>query len=94
MSQVEWFWFYLSNNTDKSTRLTQKDLSDLLLPNPEFISVGQGNIVNMSYVKELTANSFILNNGVKIPIPKRKLKTIKNAYAKYCFELSIKEISN
>lgn len=86
-------WFYLSSNKDKTARLTQKEVAEMLLPNPEFISVGQGTIVNLSYVKELTGSSLILSNGTVIHIPKRNYKSVKNSYARYCFESSIKEIS-
>lgn len=85
-------FFYLADNSTKSVRLTQNDVISLLLPNPDFISVGQGTIVNLSYVKEISKGTLILTNGTTIHIPKRRYKEIKNYYARHCFKSSIKEV--
>ena len=83
-------YFYLSDSSTKTVRLTQNDVISLLIPNSDFISVGQGTIVNLSYVKEISKGTLILHNGTIIPIPRRRYKEIKDHYARHCFESSIR----
>ena len=85
-------YFYLSDSSTKTVRLTQNDVISLLIPNSDFISVGQGTIVNLSYVKEISKGTLILHNGTIIPIPRRRYKEIKDHYARHCFESSIREM--
>ena len=85
-------YFYLADSSAKSVRMTQNDVMSLLLPDPDFISVGQGTIVNLAYVKEISKGTMTLSDGTTIHIPKRRYKEIKEYYARHCFESSIKEV--
>ena len=83
--------FYLLDGTSKTVRLTQKEVESLLIPNPEFIIVGQGAVVNLCYVQGVSKKNLIISNGDVLPIPKRKYTEIKDVYTNYCFEMAIRE---
>ena len=48
--------------------------------------------MNFNEVARQDNDIFIMSNETKIPISRRKLKDVRNAYIKYCFEKMRKEI--
>ena len=59
------------------------DVADRLLKHSNFLSSYKNCIVNMDRIKEVTSDSFVLDNDEIISIPKRRLKEIKNKYNNY-----------
>lgn len=60
------------------------DVADKLLKHDNFLRSYKNCIVNMDRIISVTGDSFILDNGESISIPKRRLKEIKKYYDDYC----------
>lgn len=59
------------------------DVADRLLKHQNFLRSYKNCIVNMDRIRAVTGDSFILDNGESISIPKRRLKEIKKNYDNY-----------
>jgi len=59
---------------------------DPLLDDSRFIECYKGIVLNMEHIKRQTDDDFILKNGEKIPISKRKKKDFIRIYTEYTFE--------
>ncbi|MBR3994489.1 MAG: LytTR family transcriptional regulator DNA-binding domain-containing protein [Clostridia bacterium] len=60
------------------------DVADRLLKHGNFLRSYKNCIVNMDRIVNVTVDSFIMDNGESISIPKRRLKEIKKYYDDYC----------
>jgi DNA-binding LytR/AlgR family response regulator len=54
-----------------------------LLSDSRFLRPHKSFIINMAWVEEVTANSFIVKHGYEIPIPRYKYTEAKNKYFKW-----------
>jgi len=57
-----------------------------LLEDKQFIECYKGIVLNMDYIKKQVGDDFVLTNGDKIPISKRKKKDYIRIYAEYTFD--------
>ncbi len=71
--------------------MTQAEVSKLLLPYNNFIAVGQSDIVNLDCVKRMTESGFEMINGNEVVIPRRLIKSVREAYTHYRFQKTIEE---
>lgn len=72
--------------TDSHTlriRCTQKEFETYLLPYPDFISCTKGMIVNLNEVSSLHSDYFVMSNGDRVPISRRKYQEIKQTYSDF-----------
>lgn len=69
----------------KSTQSFTKSC-DVLLKYPYFIKPHRSYVVNMNYINSITNTEILLQNQVKIPIPRRQAKEIKETYIDYQME--------
>lgn len=60
------------------------DVAERLLKHENFLRSYKNCIVNMDRIAYVSGDSFVLDNGVSIAIPKRRLKEIKKYYDDYC----------
>ncbi|MDO4648180.1 MAG: LytTR family DNA-binding domain-containing protein [Eubacteriales bacterium] len=67
-------------------RMTQKNLEALLCQYPEFVSCSKGVIVNLNEVSCVNEYGFLLYNQTVVPISRRKMKEMKDAYADFLFQ--------
>lgn len=57
-----------------------------LLDDRRFIECYKGVVVNMEHIRNQIDDDFILDNGEKVPISKRKKKGIIRLFMEYTFE--------
>ncbi len=62
------------------------EYSEILLKYPCFIESIRGLIVNMDRIVDVEENSFVLDNGDRVPIRRRNNSQIKTKYMKYKLE--------
>lgn len=67
-------------------------LEEILCLHSCFCCCFKGIIVNFNEVASQDNDVFIMSNETKIPISRRKLKDVRNAYIKFSFEKMRKEI--
>lgn len=79
---------YLTNGEALDARRTLSELFTALenVAPGQFVSPYKGYIVNQKQIRQITDNQIILQNGNKIPIPKRSSKEISNRYFDWRFE--------
>ena len=72
---------YLS---DKSIPIIRKGMNDIEkeLINDDLVRVHKSYIVNFKYIKKMMTNSILLENGVEIPIARRRKKQVDILLAK------------
>lgn len=46
----------------------------------EFIRVGASYIINLSFVRKISSNTIEMQNGMRIPIPRRRSDEVRKAY--------------
>ena len=59
------------------------DVADRLLKHDNFLRSYKNCLVNMDRIAQVAYDAFIMDNGVSISIPKRRLKEIKKYYDDY-----------
>lgn len=64
-------------------RCTQKEFEACLLPYPDFITCTRGMIVNLNEVSSLNSDHFVMSNGERVPISRRRYPEIKQAYSDF-----------
>lgn len=69
-----------------STRMTFKDFLEKTKNFPNLINCVRGAMVNLSWVKSLESQNFLMTNGERIPIRRQDRKKIKQIYAQYLIE--------
>ena len=75
--------FFLTDGSSITTTKTIKEYEELLTAH-SFIRTHKSHLVNISYIKEITDDSFlILKNGTKIEISRRKKEKVKELFKTY-----------
>ncbi len=84
--------FHLDGQAPHTVRANQSDIEALLLPNKGFCVVNKGCTVNFAQVKTVESGAFLMRNGERVPIARRRYKDIEAAYTKYVFEKIYQEV--
>ncbi len=74
---------YLVNGSQYTVRMTMAEIYELLSRYKEFVRIGVAFIVNLGYIKSMNAKEIILDNGMKIYLPRGAYKDIKEQYFNY-----------
>ncbi len=69
-----------------STRMTFKDFLEKTKKCPNLINCVRGALVNLSWVKALESQNFLMTNGERIPIRRQDRKKIKQIYTQYLID--------
>ncbi|MBS6398026.1 MAG: response regulator transcription factor [Clostridiales bacterium] len=69
-----------------SARHTFSQTVEPLLSDFRFLSCGRGVVVNLSHAKKLLKDSFLMQNGDRIPISRRMYPAVSSAYMDFQFE--------
>lgn len=85
---------YFKDKTTYRFRFSQKEMEDLLIPYGYFCNPNKGLIVNFYEVMRISEEMLILTNGESLPISRRKLKDIKDAYTKFYFIKMRREVAD
>lgn len=72
---------YLADGKCVKTRMTQREFSRILLAYPGFLSCNPGMLVSLKEVGELEQDCFIMSNGFRVPISRRRYCDVKKAYS-------------
>nr|WP_286172509.1 LytTR family DNA-binding domain-containing protein [Acetanaerobacterium sp. MSJ-12] len=54
-----------------------------LLENEDFLHPHKSYVVNMSWVRQLTSNAFVMGDGSLIPIPRKNFSAVKSSYIRF-----------
>ena len=73
------------------TRISQAELEGMLCAYPFFLCCTKGVLINLYEVKLQDENCFIMKNGERIPISRRKKKETEEQYAAFRFETMRKD---
>lgn len=65
------------------TAMTYEEIFDMLKNDVRFLECYHRILVNMDFIKIMDGEDFVLTNGVKIPISRRKNKSAKLKYMEY-----------
>ena len=76
---------HLLNGEEYECSLRMNELEEKLLGYGCFLRPHRSFLVNMEYIRTLNTHNIIMENGAKIPIPREKIVSIKQAYMKYIF---------
>jgi len=74
---------YLVNGSRYIVRMTMAEIYEMLSHYKEFVRIGVAFIVNLGYIKSMNAKEIILDNGMKIYLPRGAYKGIKEQYFNY-----------
>ena len=77
---------HLTNKEDLECSIRINELEDKLASFGMFFRVHRSYLINMDYIKTLTTQSIIMENGAKIPVPREKYVQTKQTYMEYVFQ--------
>lgn len=79
-------YLLLNLSTGEILRLRMKlsQMFEELQKFPEFIRIGASYIVNLAFVRKISSGIMEMQNGVKIPVPRRSNEEVKKAYMDFC----------
>ncbi len=86
--------FHLKGSDPHIVYMSHADLEPLLLQYKNFKQVNKGCIVNFAMVKRIDGSVFTMQNGENVPISRRRLKEIGEAYTEYRFEKMSEEAND
>lgn len=84
--------FYMKEGNNHHVRLSCAEAKRLLEPYDYFYSPVVGCIINFHEVLEMRSELFIMSNGTRIPIARRRRKGARDAYAQFCLEQRKREV--
>ncbi len=70
---------------DCFVRVTQKEFENMLSDYNNFACCMKGIIVNLNVVTAIESDCFVLKNGIRVPISRRKLPIVKALYSEHVF---------
>lgn len=73
----------LADGSVLAVSATMAELMEALKEQPAFVRPHRAYIVNMDFIRKLTARELLLTNGKHIPIPQSGYGEMKNAYFAY-----------
>ncbi len=74
---------HLTNGTQHILRMTLTELYDQLSHYQEFVRLGVAFIVNIGYIGSLNAKEILMDNGMKIYLPRGTYKSLREHYFSY-----------
>lgn len=83
-SQNHYLSLNLSSGETLRLRMKLSQFFEEIQKYPEYISVGASYAVNLTFVRRISANSIEMQNGAKIPVPRRSSEGVQRAYMEFC----------
>ncbi len=84
--------FHNKKGDDFQLRITHGELEHLLCQYSFFYHCSKGIIVNFYEISSYNKETFLMSDGSRVPISRRKAKDVQDAYNKFRFEQLRKEI--
>ena len=79
-------YFHCSSTAEvRRAYMSQNEIEGLLCSRPGFISCSRGIIVNFDKIRRFTDSVLSMQNGDTVPVSRRRLREVKDAYAEYVF---------
>ncbi len=85
--------FYLDGGKTQSVYMNHAEAEQLLLPYGNFHCINKGCIVNFNLVRNLEDGAFIMCDGTMLPIARRRLKELQDAFTVHRFQRMEREVS-
>lgn len=85
--------FHNKKGGDSQLRISQGELERLLCQYSFFCHCSKGIIVNFYEVQSYNKEVFLMNDGSKVPISRRKAKDVQDIYTKFRFDQLRKEMN-
>lgn len=76
---------HFKNGQETLLSMRLMDFSKMLLPYPCFCDCMKGLIVNFEAVEKLLEDSFLLENGIKLPISRLKYRQVREKFLEYSY---------
>ncbi len=76
---------HFKNGQEAQFSMRLMDFSKMLLPYPYFCDCMKGLIVNFEAVEKLLEDSFLLENGKKLPISRLKYRQVRELFLEYSY---------
>lgn len=76
---------HFKNGQETLLSMRLMDFSKMLLPYPCFCDCMKGLIVNFEAVEKLLEDSFLLENGIKLPISRLKYRQVREEFLEYSY---------
>ena len=83
-SQKHYLQMNLSDGRELKLRRTISSLWEEIREYPEFTKIGASYIVNLSFAKKMSASCMEMEDGIKIPIPRRCEEAVRKNYMDFC----------
>ena len=77
--------FHMSNGEKYECGLRMNELEERLMAVGCFVRPHRSFLVNMDFIQILSIHGIIMENGDKIPVPREKYATVKQAYMDYVY---------
>lgn len=77
--------FHLTDGRILESTGSMDELARQLAEYPCFLRPHRSFLVNMEYIRSITAKTLVLTDGAQIPIPHGRAADIKNQYLEYAF---------
>ena len=84
---------FLDNEKPHRLRTSQTEIETLLCKSGDFISPYKGITVNLYAIETLTDSSITLKNGETLPLTRRKVKEVKDAYKLFRYRILRNEVN-
>lgn len=65
-------------------RMKLSQMFEEVQTHPEFIRVGASYVINLMFARSISENSIKMQDGMKIPIPRRSSEEVRKAYMDFC----------
>ncbi len=78
--------FHFLDGSTHSLYMSHAEAEKLLLHYKQFCGINKGCIVSFAAVKRASGGEFLMENGQRLPISRRRLKDVMDAYTQYRFE--------
>ena len=85
---------YLKDDVPYRLRTSHAEIEALLMSHGYFFSPIKGMIVNFYEIVKLIDDTILISNGQTLPVTRRKIKEVKEAYTKFRFNKMRKEVGN
>lgn len=79
--------FHNKNGANTVSRVSFSEVEPILCENSYFCSPSKGVVVNFYEVKLLDSDVFLMSDGTRIPISRRKSKDVREEYARFRFDI-------
>ncbi len=86
--------FHIKDSKPHSVYMSHAEAEKMLLHYKPFCCINKGCIVNFAMVQALESNAFRMQNGIIIPIARRRYKEVHDSYKNFHFEILNAEVSS